>query len=65
MEYYTSTDFAKAIGVSKSTVIAWDKKGIIVPAKRTITGRRLYSQEQLQAYMHEEYDSPILKEKEV
>lgn len=57
----SSTDFAKAIGVSITTLYNWEKKGIIAPIRTSITGHRVYSEEQLQAYLNEDYNNPILK----
>lgn len=59
----SSVDFAKAIGVSITTLYNWEKKGLIAPIKKSLTGYRVYSEEQLQAYLNEDYDNPILKGK--
>lgn len=61
MEYYSGAKFAKEIGVSDATLCNWDFKGILVPAKRSITKRKMYSQEQLDTYLAGDYDNPILK----
>lgn len=43
--------FAKAIGVSDVTLANWEKKGKLVPIRITNTGRRFYSQEQLNKFL--------------
>ncbi len=43
---YTPSQFAKRVGVSVKTLQKWDRIGIL-PAKRTITNRRYYTDEDL------------------
>src|SRR5712691_12831849 len=43
---YTSSQFAKQVGVSVKTIQKWDRIGVL-PAKRTITHRRSYTDEDL------------------
>lgn len=43
------SEFAKRIGVCLKTVQSWDNKGVF-PAKRTPTGRRYYTQEDVDNY---------------
>ena len=43
---YTPGQFAKRVGVSVKTIQKWDRLGIL-PAKRTITNRRYYTDEEL------------------
>jgi putative resolvase len=45
---YTPAQFAKKINVSVKTIQKWDRLGIL-PAKRTITNRRYYTDEDLAA----------------
>jgi putative resolvase len=45
---YTPGQFAKRVGVSVKTIQKWDRSGIL-PAKRTITNRRYYTDEELAA----------------
>ncbi len=45
---YTPAQFAKRIGVSVKTIQKWDRLGIL-PAKRTITNRRYYTDSDLAA----------------
>jgi putative resolvase len=45
---YTPAQFAKRINVSVKTIQKWDRLGIL-PAKRTITNRRYYTDEHLAA----------------
>lgn len=46
-KYYTTTEFAKEIGVVKNTIVNWERKGLLLPHHVTPTGRRFYSQQQL------------------
>src|SRR6266702_2947551 len=43
---YTPSQFAKKVGVSVKTIQKWDRIGVL-PAKRTITNRRYYTDEDL------------------
>jgi putative resolvase len=43
---YTPSQFAKKVGVSVKTIQKWDRLGIL-PAKRTITNRRYYTDAEL------------------
>ncbi len=45
---YTPSQFAKKVGVSVKTIQKWDRIGVL-PAKRTITNRRYYTDEDLTA----------------
>jgi putative resolvase len=45
---YTPAQFAKRVNVSVKTIQKWDRLGIL-PAKRTITNRRYYTDEDLSA----------------
>lgn len=59
--YLSSIEFAKAVGVTPQTVREWHKRGWVIPVKLTISGRRLYSQEQIDAFKSGDYDSEVLK----
>lgn len=48
--FLTSTEFANAIGVSLSTIKNWDRDDILHPYMRTPTGKRLYTQAQVESY---------------
>jgi len=63
-EMYTSTQFAKAVGLSVSTLYNYESNGSLIPARKTIKGRRLYSQEQLDAYLAQDYENPVLTGKD-
>jgi len=60
MEMMTTTQFANAIGLSVATLHTYDREGTLVPARKTPKGRRLYSQEQLQAFLDQDYNNPVL-----
>lgn len=49
MNTFKPKDFAEKIGVSVSTLQRWDREGIL-PAKRTPTDRRYYTQADLEDY---------------
>lgn len=49
MSTFKPKDFAERIGVSVSTLQRWDREGIL-PAKRTPTDRRYYTQEDVENY---------------
>ena len=44
---YTSSEFAKLVGVSLNTIRNWDKNNIISPAVRKNNGWRRYTEEQV------------------
>jgi putative resolvase len=48
---YTPAQFAKKVGVSVKTIQKWDRLGVL-PAKRTITNRRYYTDEDLAAALN-------------
>ena len=52
MKYLTAPEFAKQIGVHEQTVRMWDKNGKLKPHHKTPGGKRLYSEEQVQKYLH-------------
>lgn len=45
--YYTTQEFASAVGIHRNTVIRWHKLGKLIPHHVTVTGFRYYSQEQV------------------
>ena len=47
LPYLTTSQFARAIGVTSATVSAWDRTGTFVAHHRTPTGRKYYTQEQV------------------
>lgn len=46
---YKPKDFAELLNVSVKTLQRWDRNGVLI-AKRTLTDRRFYTQEQLEEY---------------
>lgn len=52
LRFMTVEEFAKRIGVHPQTVRAWDKAGTFLPHHKTPSGRRLYSEEQVQEYFN-------------
>ena len=57
----TGKEFGEAIGVSTTTIFNWKERGWLIPAKRTLSNRCYYSQEQVEAYLRGDLDSPILR----
>ena len=49
-QFLTVDEFAKKIGVHPQTLRAWDKNGVLIPHHKTPSGRRLYSEEQVELY---------------
>ena len=47
---YKPKEFAKLLNVSVKTLQRWDRNKILI-AKRTLTDRRFYTEEQLQEYL--------------
>jgi DNA-binding transcriptional MerR regulator len=52
-KYYKINQAAKLIGVSVKTLQRWDKLGIL-KASRTLTNRRIYTEEQLDTIIKKE-----------
>lgn len=50
MKIYTFAEFAKLVKVHKQTLQRWDREGTL-KAHRTKTGRRYYTETQLQEYL--------------
>lgn len=50
MRIYKLGEFSKAINAKPGTVISWDKNGTLT-AKRTSTGRRYYTDDQITEYL--------------
>lgn len=50
IEYLSSSEFAKAIGVSHSTVKRWHVSGILTASVVTPTGIRKYTMKQVEDY---------------
>lgn len=45
--FMSISKFAENIGVSQQTIREWDKNGKLKPHHRTVGGRRIYSQKQV------------------
>lgn len=54
IKFLTISEFAKAIGISQNTIRKWESKGLLKPHHKTPGGRRLYSNEQVNAYLNQE-----------
>lgn len=49
-EFYTINEFARAIGVSESTLRNWDRSGKLKPHHRTKGNQRVYVKEQIDEF---------------
>lgn len=67
--FLTTPQFAKQVGVSKNTVINWEKQGLIQPHHVSPTGRRFYDKSQVQEVLSRqstlESDTASVEPKEV
>lgn len=52
VKFLTVEEFAKRIGVHPQTLRQWDKTGVLPPHHKTPSGRRLYSEEQVEEYFN-------------
>ncbi|MBO5424763.1 MAG: MerR family transcriptional regulator [Lachnospiraceae bacterium] len=50
-QFYSSKQFAQAIGVHKNTVIRWDRDGRLHPHHKDKHGYRYYTQEQVDEFL--------------
>lgn len=50
--FYSTQEFAKAIGVHKNTVIRWDKEGRLTPHHKDKNGYRYYTQSQVSDFLN-------------
>ncbi len=57
MKEYKISEFAKKIGVSRQTLLNWDKSGKLKPSHFSKKGYRLYSQKQLDEFLKNENKS--------
>lgn len=62
-QYLKIGDFARAIGVSPNTVRRYEEDGSVIPHHKMISGQRLYSQEQVDAFLLGDFNNPVLKGK--
>lgn len=49
---YTTPQFAKKIGVHPQTIRNWEKNNILKPAIISPSGRKYYTQDQVDNYLH-------------
>lgn len=49
---YTTPQFAKKIGVHPQTIRNWEKNNILKPAVISPSGRKYYTQDQVNNYLH-------------
>lgn len=50
MIFYTTSEFARLIGVTKNTLVNWETHKWLLPHHKTPSGRRFYSEEQLEDF---------------
>lgn len=46
--FLSTVQFAKAVGVCKNTIVNWERKGWLVPHHISPSGRRFYTEEQVE-----------------
>ena len=51
-KFLTVDEFAKRIGVHPQTVRIWDNAGVLSAHHKTPSGRRLYTEEQVEDYLN-------------
>ncbi len=51
MKEYSTSEFAKAIGVTRRTLINWEKSGKLKPYSKNKNGYKIYSQNQLDQFL--------------
>lgn len=52
IKYFTTQEIAERLGISKQTLVRYEKKGIFTPARRSqINNWRLYTEDDLKAMM--------------
>lgn len=61
MEYYTVSQFAKAIGVHPQTLRRWDREKKLSPDTRSTGGQRRYSKKQIDIYLQGGYQKQETK----
>ncbi len=49
----SSHEVAQLLGVNIKTIQRWDREGRLTPARRTATGRRYYTEDQIRAFRHQ------------
>lgn len=62
--FLTTPQFAKRVGVSKNTIINWESQGFILPHHVSPTGRRFYTQEQVDAVLSGKLNKPAKQTEE-
>ena len=60
-ELYKPTQAAKLLDISKSTLLRWEKEGLIKPAKRNYRNYRVYTIKDIKE-IREEMELDVLKE---
>ena len=59
--YLKIREFADLIGVSTTTVRVYEAEGKLLPHHKTLSNQRLYTMEQVEAFIKGDFDNPILK----
>lgn len=49
-QYYSCGEFARLVGVSKNTLVHWERRGWLLPHHVSPSGRRFYSEKQVGDY---------------
>lgn len=61
MKYYSITEFAQMVGMCVSTIRIYDEQGLLLPHHRSIKGKRFYTQDQVDAFLRGDFESPLLR----
>lgn len=61
--FLTTPQFAKQVGVSKNTIINWERAGLILPHHVSPTGRRYYTQEQVDEVLSGKLTGVVVSDK--
>lgn len=60
--FLRTKDVAEIFGVTQNTIRSWENKGILIPAYKSPTGRRGYSEEQVNALLQRGYSHECNKD---
>lgn len=58
---YRPVEAAKLLGISKSTLLRWEKESLIKPAKRNYRNHRVYTKEDIER-IRNEMELDVLKD---
>ena len=59
-QYLKIREFSDLVGLSPTTVRKYEEEGILLPHHKSIKGQRLYTMEQVNAYIIGDFENPVL-----